>query len=114
MLYSLPLVPKGEVLPVSEGPPGELPSSPVFPGSSRGLRTKKAWTQAPVPLLPLFNLSESLRPAMYGFLFSTGENSSLPRVALRARMESSSLELRGCRALVCKLPCKGSLPRQGL
>ena len=77
MLSSLPLLPKGEFLQVSEGPPGELPSFPVFAGSSRGLRTKKVWTQAPVPLLPLFNLSESLRPAVYGFLFSTGGELSI-------------------------------------
>ena len=84
MLSSLPLVPKGEVLQVSEGPPGELPSSPVFPGSSRGLRTKKAWTQAPVPLLPLFNLSESLRPAVYGFLFSTGGELSVAQGGIKS------------------------------
>ena len=84
MLSSLPLVPKGEVLRVSEGPPGELPSSPVFPGSSRGLRTKKAWTQAPVPLLPLFNLSESLRPAVYGFLFSTGGELSVAQGGIKS------------------------------
>ena len=77
LLSSLPLLPKGEFLQVSEGPPGELPSFPVFTGSSRGLRTKKAWTQAPVPLLLLFNLSESVRPTVYGFLFGTGGELSI-------------------------------------